>query len=142
MIIYNAAQICTKISFLIQYRRLFPSDRIQIICFWLLILIATWGVAQEYEPLCLLVHLSADKEVELTAITRFIVAFSCIPLTAFLPHLSSRCISSLPVWYLTSSMNIVTDFMIFFIPIIPVLRLRISSRKKILLLFLFSLGFL
>lgn len=48
IIIYNAAQICTKISFLIQYRRLFPSDTIQIICFWLLILIGTWGIAQEY----------------------------------------------------------------------------------------------
>jgi hypothetical protein len=45
--IYNAAQIFTKISFLIQYRRLFPSDRIQALCFWLLLFISAWGLAQE-----------------------------------------------------------------------------------------------
>lgn len=74
--------------------------------------------------------------------TRFIVGFSCIPLVVFLPKMTDKCIYSLPVWYLTSAMNILTDFIIFFIPIVPVCRLRISSQKKILLLFLFSLGFL
>jgi hypothetical protein len=61
---------------------------------------------------------------------------------SFLPKMADKCIYTLPVWYLTSSMNILTDFMIFVIPIVPVLRLRISTRKKILLLCLFSLGFL
>lgn len=45
--IYNAAQILTKISFLIQYRKLFPSDRVRLICLCLLVFIAAWGIAQE-----------------------------------------------------------------------------------------------
>ncbi|KAF2749001.1 hypothetical protein M011DRAFT_475753 [Sporormia fimetaria CBS 119925] len=116
--IYNAAQIMTKISFLIQYRRLFPSDRILTLCCWLLVLITAWGVAQE-----------------------FLVGFACTPLTIFKPHMKGKCIYSLPIWYLTSGMNIVTDFLIFGIPIHPVLQLRISKRKKLLLLGLFCLGF-
>lgn len=45
--IYNAAQILTKISFLIQYRKLFPSDRVRLICLCLLIFIVGWGLTQE-----------------------------------------------------------------------------------------------
>lgn len=56
--------------------------------------------------------------------------------------MANKCIYTLPVWYLTSAMNIVTDFLIFGIPIIPVIRLRISRSKKYLLLCLFCLGFL
>ncbi|KAF2116650.1 hypothetical protein BDV96DRAFT_645067 [Lophiotrema nucula] len=119
IMIYNAAQIITKISFLIQYRRLFPSRKMQKICFWLLIFIVIWGLAQE-----------------------FIVSFSCTPLTLFEPKMSGKCIWALPVWYLTSSMNIVTDFIIFVIPIIPVLKLQMRTRQKVLLLGLFCLGFL
>lgn len=73
---------------------------------------------------------------------RFIVAFSCIPLTYILPHMADKCIYTLPVWYLTSVMNIVTDFMIFGIPIIPVVRLRVGRSRKYLVLCLFCLGFL
>lgn len=118
IMIYNAAQILTKISFLIQYRKLFPSDLVRLICLWLLVFIAAWGLAQE-----------------------FVVAFSCIPLTSILPHMADKCIYTLPVWYLTSAMNIVTDFLIFGIPVIPVIQLRISRSKKYLLLCLFCLGF-
>ncbi|KAF2005227.1 hypothetical protein P154DRAFT_355700 [Amniculicola lignicola CBS 123094] len=118
IMIYNASQILTKISFLIQYRRLFPSDSIQRICFWFLLFIVVWGIVQE-----------------------FIVSFSCMPLTAFTPKMVNKCIDSLPVWYLTSCMNIVTDFIIFAIPVVPVAKLQMRARQKVLLLGLFCLGF-
>ncbi|KAF2689367.1 hypothetical protein K458DRAFT_462316 [Lentithecium fluviatile CBS 122367] len=117
-IIYNAAQTITKISFLILYRRIFPDKRTQATCFWLLMFIVAWGITQE-----------------------FIVAFACTPLENFEPKMTGKCIYSLPVWYLTSSMNIVTDFLIFIIPIIPVLKLQMGVKKKALLLCLFCLGF-
>jgi hypothetical protein len=46
-IIYNVAQTVSKISFLILYRRLFPNGRTKVICFWLLLIIVIWGIAQE-----------------------------------------------------------------------------------------------
>lgn len=118
IMIYNASQIVTKISFLILYRRLFPGPNMQRVCLWLLMFIIGWGIVQE-----------------------FIVGFSCIPLTAFLPSMAGKCIPSLPVWYLTSSMNIVTDFMIFLIPVFPVVKLQMGSKQKGMLLGLFCLGF-
>jgi hypothetical protein len=133
--IYNASQILTKVSFLIQYRRLFPSDKLQRICFWLLLFIVGWGLTQEYVTHYLRYTLANGNG-------RFIVGFSCTPLTAFVPGMVGKCIYTLPVWYLTSCMNIVTDFMIFAIPIVPVIKLRIGNKQKGLLLALFCLGFL
>lgn len=135
IMIYNAAQILTKVSFLIQYRRLFPGPKIQKICLYLLMFIVAWGLIQE-----------------------FIVGFSCTPLTAFATSMVGKCIYTLPVWCkqnylllcerglifsdLTSCMNILTDFMVFIIPIVPVLKLQMRTRQKLLLLALFCLGFL
>lgn len=82
------------------------------------------------------------EDYDLTSINRFIVGFSCVPLTAFLPSMIGKCIYTLPVWYLTSCMNIVTDFMIFLIPVFPVLKLQMGSKQKGMLLGLFCLGFL
>ncbi|KAF2712012.1 hypothetical protein K504DRAFT_363733, partial [Pleomassaria siparia CBS 279.74] len=118
IMIYNAAQILTKISFLIQYRRLFPGPMIQKICRYLLGFIAAWGIIQE-----------------------FIVGFSCTPLTTFSTSMVGKCIYTLPVWYLTSVMNIITDFMVFTIPVYPVVKLQMRMRQKMLLLALFGLGF-
>jgi len=75
IMIYNAAQILTKVSFLIQYRRLFPGPIIQKICLYLLIFIVAWGLIQE-----------------------FIVGFSCTPLTVFSTSMIGKCIYTLPVW--------------------------------------------
>lgn len=134
IMIYNAAQILTKVSFLIQYRRLFPGPKIQKICLYLLMFIVAWGLVQE-----------------------FIVGFSCTPLTAFATSMVGKCIYTLPIWCkqnsllreceltssdLTSCMNILTDFMVFVIPIVPVLKLQMRTRQKLLLLALFCLGFL
>ncbi|ORY07925.1 hypothetical protein BCR34DRAFT_630871 [Clohesyomyces aquaticus] len=115
---YNAAQTITKISFLIQYRRLFPSPTTQRVCFWFLVFIIAWGVTQE-----------------------FLLALSCIPLSIIAPNMVGKCIYTLPIWYLTSSMNIATDFMIFSVPVPPVLKLQMRSKQKIMLCGLFGLGF-
>ncbi|KAF2466018.1 uncharacterized protein BDR25DRAFT_238612 [Lindgomyces ingoldianus] len=118
ILIYNAAQIITKISFLIQYRRLFPGTGTQRVCLWLLVFVVAWGITQE-----------------------FLAGLACSPLAAIVPKMADKCISPLPIWYLTSSMNIVTDFMIFVIPVPSVLKLQMRTRQKLLLCALFCLGF-
>ncbi|KAF2639176.1 hypothetical protein P280DRAFT_55674 [Massarina eburnea CBS 473.64] len=117
-LIYNASQTITKVSFLILYRRIFPGGRTAKVCFYLLAFIILWGTTQE-----------------------FLVAFCCAPLSIFFPVMVGHCIYQLPVWYLTSILNIVTDFMIFIIPVSPVLKLQLRVGQKIMLLCLFCLGF-
>jgi hypothetical protein len=46
LLIYNVAQLVTKISFLIQYRRLFPSAAIKAACLYGMMFLAIWGFAQ------------------------------------------------------------------------------------------------
>ena len=119
MLIYNPAQIILKASFLLQYRRLFPGPRTQFVCHWLLILIPIWGVAQN-----------------------IIAGLACKPLSTLRPSMEGHCIPTMPVWYLTSAMNIFTDFIIFSVPLPSVVKLQIRTKQKWLLGALFSLGFL
>ncbi|CAK7199777.1 hypothetical protein SEUCBS139899_002460 [Sporothrix eucalyptigena] len=117
-VLYNLSQIFTKISFLLQYRRIFRDNLTRAICFWLILYLTLWGITQE-----------------------FLVAFACIPVSIFIPSMASKCIASLVVWYLTSIMNIVTDFIIFMVPIPAIRNLRLPLRQKILVMSIFCLGF-
>ncbi|KAF2027850.1 hypothetical protein EK21DRAFT_39709, partial [Setomelanomma holmii] len=117
-LVYNAAQLVTKISFLIQYRRLFPDDFIQALCKYGLVFLGIWGVAQV-----------------------FITAFGCVPLSVINPTFVGRCINTNVVFTLNGTMNIATDFAIFAVPIWPVARLQMPFRRRMHLLAVFSLGF-
>ncbi|KIH93894.1 hypothetical protein SPBR_06033 [Sporothrix brasiliensis 5110] len=120
-VLYNLSQICTKVAFLLQYRRIFRDalyGHTRAVCFWLILFLLAWGVTQE-----------------------FLVAFACIPVSLFVPSMAATCIESLVVWYLTSIMNIVTDFVLFLVPIPAVRQLRLPLRQKALVMSLFCLGF-
>lgn len=116
VLVYNAAQIVTKISFLVQYRRLFPIPNIQKICKYCLAFLVVWGVSQQ-----------------------LFTAFACHPGKFIFPHWE-RCINSLAVFTTNAVMNMVTDFIVFLIPIQPVLQLRINRKRKMHLLAVFCLG--
>ncbi|KAH7084758.1 hypothetical protein BKA63DRAFT_430589 [Paraphoma chrysanthemicola] len=118
VLVYNAAQIVTKVSFLIQYRRLFPHPTIQAICKYGIVFLGVWGVAQQ-----------------------FITAFGCVPLSLINPSFRGRCIATNLVFRLNGGMNIATDFAIFAIPIYPVAQLHMPMRRKVHLLGVFCLGF-
>lgn len=117
--VYNPSQIFLKVSLLLLFRRLFPGEKTQRICNGLLIFIPIWGVTQE-----------------------FLAGLACIPLSLIVPSMADHCINTLPIWYLTSVMNIVTDFVIFFIPIPSIIRLQLKKVPKYMLVGLFGLGFL
>ncbi len=57
--------------------------------------------------------------------------------------MADRCLSSTAIWYSSSALNIVTDFYIFSIPLPSILALTTQTlRQKVVLLLIFSLGFL
>jgi hypothetical protein len=119
MLIYNLAQIVTKMSFLLQYRRIFQEGgRTRRVCIALLIFLACWGVTQEV-----------------------LVAFACVPTSLFIPSQVPICINSLMVYYLTSVMNIVTDFIVFTVPLPAIRSLHLPHRQKLLVTGIFCLGF-
>ena len=84
-----------------------------------MIVLIVWGIAQE-----------------------FLVGFACVPASMFIPGLADICIESNIVWYLTSIVNIVTDFMIFTLPIPAIRSLQLRRKQKFLVGSVFSLGFL
>ncbi|KAK0631316.1 hypothetical protein B0T14DRAFT_532138 [Immersiella caudata] len=120
MLIYNLAQIITKMSFLFQYRRIFDSGggRTRIVCLYLLVFLALWGVTQSV-----------------------LVAFACVPTSLFIPSQVPVCLDSLSIFYLTSIMNIITDFIIFSVPLPAIRSLHLPPRQKILVTSIFCLGF-
>lgn len=119
MTIYNLAQIVTKMSFLLQYRRIFQEGGYtRRVCLWLIIFLGAWGLTQE-----------------------FLVCFTCVPAGSVIPGMARVCIDSLAVYYLTSVMNIVTDFIVFTVPLPAVHALHLPLRQKVLVSSVFCLGF-
>jgi hypothetical protein len=118
--VYNLGTNVIKVSFLLQYRRLFVGERTLLACKCTLIFIGLWAIVQV-----------------------LILALACLPLASIVPSMKGRCLAVDPVWYLSSAMNIVTDFVVFLIPLPAIITLRTKGkRQKVLLLVVFSLGFL
>lgn len=72
----------------------------------------------------------------------FLVGMACIPMGIIIPSHQAICINSLMVWYLTSIMNIVTDFIVFLLPMPAVRNLHLPPKQKLLISSIFGLGFL
>jgi hypothetical protein len=68
----------------------------------------------------------------------------CIPLKAVWdPRVKAKCINrEVEVWYMSSVFNIVTDFAILILPLPIILKLQLPWSHRIVLLFVFLLGFL
>ena len=118
-VIYNLAQIVTKLSFLLQYQRIFQDTFTRRVSLYMMIYLVIWGVTQE-----------------------LLVGFACTPIPDLYPERKGHCIQSEVVWYLTSVMNIVTDFIIFVTPIPAIKSLQLRRKQKIMVGGIFCLGFL
>ena len=108
-------------SFLLQYRRIFGgssfvADRV---CHWLFIFVVVWAVVQA-----------------------ILLGVACIPVAAIVPTMAGKCIDTMPLWYFSSTLNIVTDLLIFIVPLPCVSRLRLPKSQKIFVFSIFCLGFL
>ncbi|KAK2834974.1 hypothetical protein FQN49_006730 [Arthroderma sp. PD_2] len=71
----------------------------------------------------------------------FPTLFQCQPLAAFwdrsIPH---KCMNDLTIWLSYSIVNIVTDVVVFALPIYQITRLNLEFRDKVALLCVFVLG--
>lgn len=119
-IFYALGTAFTKLSIIISYLRMFPSERLRK-----------------------LLYATAVVVVGLGASAVFGTIFQCSPIRAawdFTIH-GARCYSFVDFLYAISAINIATDFVICFSPLPCFWRLRIPLRRKLMVLSLFGIGF-
>lgn len=67
----------------------------------------------------------------------------CNPVEAFWDtSIEGKCLDELQVWYVMAAVNLVTDFVVFSLPLPVIKNLQLPKRQKILLMGVFCLGFL
>ncbi|POS70730.1 hypothetical protein DHEL01_v210875 [Diaporthe helianthi] len=67
--------------------------------------------------------------------------FFCIPISGFWnPTPTTKCVSKEGLWLSHSGINIVTDIIIFLIPVPTVLQLNMNMRQKIAVIGVFCIG--
>ncbi|KAL1843478.1 hypothetical protein VTJ49DRAFT_1349 [Mycothermus thermophilus] len=120
IVLYNASLTATKLTFLLQYHRIFGNTagmrKIILIAF---VLVGLWSISQ-----------------------LLVVIFTCTPIHKFwLAETPGTCIPNLPFWYINAAGNIVTDIIVFCIPLPSVTRLKLRRGAKLGLIGVFCLGF-
>ncbi|GAB1312081.1 hypothetical protein MFIFM68171_02291 [Madurella fahalii] len=120
IITYNLANNVVKMSFLLQYRRIFGMSSFvaDSICHWLFIFVAVWAVVQA-----------------------ILLGISCFPAAAIMSAMADKCLDTMPVWYFSSVLHVVTDFLIFLIPLPCVYRMSLPKNQKAFVCSIFCLGF-
>lgn len=98
-----------------------------------------------------LVALKARKFMFLTAVAisawslslLLVQIFTCNPISGFWKKdIEANCIPSLPLWYINAGGNILTDVILFALPIPIVWKLQMPRSQRLSLLGVFCLGFL
>jgi hypothetical protein len=108
----------TKISILLQYRRVFVGSDIQRIITGSIGVIVVYGLWSV-----------------------FATAFMCTPVSYFWnPSIGGHCLSRLGVWFANASLNIITDVVICLMPVPVLNRLSLPRKQKYALIAVFCLG--
>ncbi|KAK2008250.1 hypothetical protein LZ32DRAFT_631731 [Colletotrichum eremochloae] len=115
---YNLGMNIAKVSFLLQYRRIFVSRTVRRICLCAMVYVATWACVQAT-----------------------LLGLSCLPISFIVPRTAGFCLNTLPIWYFSSAMSLATDLAIFCIPLRSVLQLQLPRKQKVMLFGIFCLGF-
>ncbi|KAG9565315.1 hypothetical protein KCU61_g8427, partial [Aureobasidium melanogenum] len=116
--VYQASLCLTKISILLQYRRVFVGSDIQRVILGSIGVIVVYGLWSVFST-----------------------AFMCTPVAYFWDHsIGGHCLSRLGVWFANASINIITDVVICLMPVPVLNRLRLPRKQKYALIGVFSLG--
>ena len=109
--------------------------KISILILFLHIFVQRWTRVAAYVVLSI---------VLLSSVWNFYVIFSaCSPIQAYWdPSVQGASCHEQAYWLSNSGLLISTDFLVFFLPIPVVLRLKMRTAQKVLVLALFSMGFL
>ena len=119
---YNASLMAIKMTFLSQYFRIFhhASRKIVKVFTCITVFVGLWSLSQ-----------------------LIVAIFTCDPIDGYWKKSKdAQCIPNHPFWEINAAGNIVTDVMIFILPI-PILKtLNLPRRQRHILIGIFGLGFL
>ncbi|KAK0624600.1 hypothetical protein B0T17DRAFT_245961 [Bombardia bombarda] len=120
IVLYNGSLTATKIAFLLQYYRVLTTKKMQNIILIALAFISLWSISQ-----------------------LLVVIFTCTPIEKFWlgDAMEGTCVPNLPFWYINAAGNIITDVVIFVVPLPALGSLNLRKTQKLLLIAIFSLGF-
>ena len=120
VVLYCAGLFSAKMTFLLQYYRVLAVQRMRIIYIIAIVIVGAWGLSQ------LLIGI-----------------LMCRPIRGFWDNsVEATCIPNYPQFYINAAGNIATDIAVFLLPM-PVLKhLNLPKTQKLLLIGVFSLGFL
>ncbi|KAK3395301.1 hypothetical protein B0H63DRAFT_408742 [Podospora didyma] len=118
IIFYNLGMCLTKISILLQFRRIFSAVTMQTATLYGLYFLIAWGITLS----CLL-------------------PLVCYPVRAFWDtSVSGRCLDQSAIWYVMAGVNLVSDFALVTMPLPAISSLKLPKQQKILLFFVFTIG--
>jgi hypothetical protein len=110
----------TKCSILLLYLRIFVQKAFRIICWILLSLVLSYGIASTTAAI-----------------------FQCTPVArAWDKSIPGTCIDITMNWYANAGFSIATDVIILLLPMPIIHSLRLQTNQKIGLMFIFGLGVL
>ncbi|KAJ5595161.1 uncharacterized protein N7459_001369 [Penicillium hispanicum] len=116
--LYQTSLITTKLSILLQYRRVFSTRPMQLACTLLISVLTvygTWTIVSAWA--------------------------NCVPLAKFYePSVPGFCFNKKALWFSNSAIHITTDLIILLYPM-PVLKsLQLPTRQKVALMGVFAIG--
>lgn len=117
--LYNGSLTATKLTFLLQYYRILGQGQMKKVISVAFVIVALWSISQ-----------------------LLVTIFNCTPIQKFwLPETPGTCIPNLPFWYINAAGNIVTDVIVFVVPLPALSRLKLHKNQKLALIGVFCLGF-
>lgn len=120
VVVYNVATCVVKMSILLQYRRIFTGPVMQKLTMAGLAFEGAWALTLS-----------------------ILLPLVCNPVSNFWdPDVPGKCLNQLAIWYVMASINLVSDFVIFSMPLPVIKNLQLPKKQKIMLMGVFCLGFL
>lgn len=119
IVLYNASLTFIKATFLLQYYRILGTGKMRRIITYASVFVGLWAISQ-----------------------LLVATFNCSPIPKFwLSDLPGTCIPNLPFWHINAAGNIITDVIIFVLPLPALGRLNLRRGQKYALIGVFCLGF-
>ncbi len=107
-----------KVSVILLYLRIFVSTSFRLAAFAVLFIVVGYGIGGIAATI-----------------------WQCVPIEgAWIKSVAATCINSDVFWVAYASLNIVTDVMVLALPIIPIMKLQLSLRDRVMLCGVFTLG--
>ncbi|KAF2732919.1 hypothetical protein EJ04DRAFT_496088 [Polyplosphaeria fusca] len=114
----------TKVSVLLTYLRIFPSQKNKYFCYAMMVFTTAWAI---------------------TTFLLFLLQCEQVPVQSYwfmTAYPERKCVSIGPIYYVTGALNVFSDFLIFLWPAKDLAKIQISLKQRIILILMFTIGIL